>query len=313
MLKPVYALAGESSYLQLEKLGELLRMAPPDTQRLDMEGDSAQLADVFDELRSFAMFGGSKVLIMRDGEEFISRFREQVEGYLANPSTSATLVLRCNKKIPSNQRVYKLLQKCGEIIDCDPPKDVVRWIIARAKDAHALTVNLDVAQLIFEFIGNDMGRIDNELAKLALTGKQRIALADIEESVAFQAVRPMWDLTNALSMGNKEEAVRRWRQLLQMEKSAEFRGITWLSLWLENVRRALELLRQGIAPGAIAKELRIWPASMGDSFITVARHLGDAGVCKAMAQLAEIDYQSKTGVGDAAENVERFLLALPLR
>lgn len=314
MLKPVYALAGDSSYLQLEKLAELLRLAPVDAQRMDVEGETAELADVFDELRSFAMFGGGKVVVMRDAEEFISRYRDAFEDYLANPSTSATLILRSNKKIPANQRVYKLLQKCGEIVDCEAPKDLTRWIVTRAREQHGLAISLDVAQLLGEFLGKDMGRMDNELAKLALMGKSgKITLEDIHGSVAFQSVRPMWDLTNALSMADAAEAIRRWRQLLQMDKSAEFRGITWLSVWLENVRRALEMQKQGASPDLIGNELKIWPRETRGQFFAVCRHMGPEGVSRAMAQLAEIDYQSKTGVGNAAENVERFLLSLPLR
>jgi len=314
VLKPVYALAGESSYLQLEKLAELLRMAPVDAQRLDVEGETAELADVLDELRSFAMFGGGKVVVMRDAEEFISRFREQFEEYLANPSTSATLILRCGKKIPSNQRVHKLLQKCGEIIECEAPKDFARWIVARAKEPHGLTISFDVAQLLFEFLGKDMGRIDNELAKLALMNKGgKLTIEDVHGSVAFQSLRPMWDLTNALSAADQAEAIRRWRQLLQMDKSAEFRGITWLSVWLESVRRAIEMQKQGVPADAIGNELKIWPRESRGKFFAVCKHMGPEGVSRAMAQLAEIDYQSKTGVGDAAENVERFLLSLQLR
>jgi DNA polymerase III delta subunit len=38
--------------------------------------------------------------------------------------------------------------------------------------------------------------------------------------------------------------------------------------------------------------------------------LGENGRKRALDLLAQIDYQTKTGVGDAAENIERFLLSL---
>lgn len=93
MLKPVYALIGEDAFLQLQKIDALLRQLGPDAQRIDSDGEQAELADVFDELRSFAMFGGSKILIMRNADAFLSRFREQLENYVANPSSGSTLVL----------------------------------------------------------------------------------------------------------------------------------------------------------------------------------------------------------------------------
>ena len=120
----------------------------------------------------------------------------------------------------------------------------------------------------------------------------------------------MWDMTNALAGGNPAEAVRRWRQLLQMDSSAEFRAVTWLGMWLENVRKALDMLRKGQNAGGIGQALRIWPRELQQPFVETARALGDNGVRRALDLLAEIDHQSKSGVGDAAKNVERFMLTL---
>src|SRR6478752_1263330 len=91
MLKPVYALVGEDSFLQMERLAQILKNAPADSTRIDVDGERCELSDVFDELRSFAMFGGAKIVVMRNGDDFISKFREQLEDYLEHPSNSATL------------------------------------------------------------------------------------------------------------------------------------------------------------------------------------------------------------------------------
>src|SRR5690242_14975268 len=56
MVKPVYALVGSDSFLQMQKLNELLSTLGNDVQRLEFEGDRADLPDVLDELRSYAMF-----------------------------------------------------------------------------------------------------------------------------------------------------------------------------------------------------------------------------------------------------------------
>ena len=78
MVKPVYALVGSDSFLQLQTLREILAEMPPDVQRVDVDGERAELAEVLDELRSYAMFGGAKLVVVRDADAFISRFREQL-------------------------------------------------------------------------------------------------------------------------------------------------------------------------------------------------------------------------------------------
>src|SRR5665213_2476411 len=135
MASPVYALIGADPFVQLQKLHEILTELPRDAQRIELDGERAELAEVFDELRSFAMFGGGKVVVIRNAEEFIIRFRSQLEDYVANPSNSATLVMRI-ESLPSNQRIYKAIAKNGTILSCEPPKDLPRWAIQHAKDEH---------------------------------------------------------------------------------------------------------------------------------------------------------------------------------
>jgi DNA polymerase-3 subunit delta len=310
MVNPVYALVGPDALLQQEALGEILSQLPADAQRTDADGETAELAEVLDELRSFAMFGATKVVTIRNADEFVSRFREQMEEYVSHPSDSATLVLRFSS-LPSNQRIYKAISKTGKIVPCQAPKDLRAWIVGRAKAAHKLDVNPQAAELIAELIGADLGRIDNELAKLALASPSaRIGPEEIRQSMVFQREREMWDLTNSLGGGDPAEAVRRWRQLVQGDSSAEFRAVTWLCIWLENVRKALAMLKRGENAFTIGQALRIWPRDAQQPFVNTVKRLGESGRKRAVDLLAEVDFQTKTGVGSAGENVERFLLSL---
>jgi DNA polymerase-3 subunit delta len=308
MTKPVYALVGSDTLLHQEALSAILHQLPKQTQRVDADGQTAELAEILDELRSFALFGTGKVVVVRNADEFVSRFREQMEDYVAAPSDSAILILRFSS-LPSNQRIYKAIAKVGKIETCDPPKDLAAWIISRAKQTHEAIIAPDAARLLADLIGDDLGRLDSELAKLAINST-RIGPDEIASTVPFQRERQMWDLTNALGSGNRTEAITRWRQLVQNDSSAEFRAVTWLCIWLENCRKAMKMIRDGDNTFAIGQALRIWPRDMQQKFVDTVKSLGDAGLAKAVNLLAEIDYQTKTGVGDAKENVERFILSI---
>jgi DNA polymerase III delta subunit len=313
-VKPIYALVGSEPFLQLQKLGELLALLR-DAQRSDFDGEKAELAEVLDDLRSFAMFGGGKVVVVRNGDEFITRFREQLENYAQHPSDSATLVLRLNS-LPSNQRIHKFIAKVGQIEDCNPPKDrdLPQWIIRHGKSAHGVTLTSDAAMLMSDLLGGEMGRIDTELAKLALIAEGKPVDAELVAStVAFQRERQMWDMTNELAAGRPAEALRRWRQLLQSDPSAEFRAVTWLCMWLENVRKALAMKRKGESDFSICQALRIWPRENQGPFLKTAVAMGQAGVARALDLLATVDRNSKSGVGEFATNVERFLLDMAPR
>ena len=106
------------------------------------------------------------------------------------------------------------------------------------------------------------------------------------------------------------EGIGGWRQLVQLDSSSEFRAVTWLGIWLEKVRKALALKKSGMSQATIAQQLKIWPFKMVGPFFQTADRLGEAGVARAIDLLVQLDHQSKSGVGDAAENVERFLLSV---
>ena len=304
------ALVGTDNFLQLAALAEMLKLLPSDAQRVDVDGETAELADVLDEVRSFTMFGNGKAVVVRNADTFVSNYREKLEDYLAAPSDSAMLVLRLTK-LPATQRIFKAIVKVGRIEQCDPPKDLARWIIERGKAGHHLTIAPDAARILADLVGDDLGRLDNEMAKLALTSKTpSIGVRDVTEAVTFQREREMWDLTNTVGSGDYAGALKRWRQLMQRDSSAEFRAVTWLGIWLENVRKAIKMLQRGDNPFTIGQALRIWPRELQQPFVETARSLGERGLERALDLLAEIDFQCKTGVGDAAENVERFILIL---
>jgi DNA polymerase III subunit delta len=308
MSKSVHALVGSDLFLQLEALRGIIHTAPAGVQRFDFDGASAELAEVLDELRSFAMFSAAKVVVVREADEFLTRYRPSLEQYVSKPAPGSILVLRLGS-LPKTQKIHKLIAASGQIHDCNPPKAVRGWIVQRAKTAHGLNLGGEVAGLLEELVGNDLGRLDNELAKLSLQCEGKAVEGGmVRVSVAFQREQEMWDMTNEVAAGNTTAALRRWRQLVQLDSSAEYRAVTWLTIWLEKVRRGLALKRQGWREAEIARELKIWPADSVTRFFRTAEAIGMSGAGRLIDELAELDRRSKSGLGDMAGNVERFLL-----
>jgi DNA polymerase III subunit delta len=312
MPKPVYAIVGTDVFLQLEALREVMAQMPSDVQRVDVDGESAQLADVLDEVRSYSMFGGQKCVVMRSADDFISKNREKLEDFLSEASDGASLVLRCDS-LPKTTRVAKVIDKKGQIIACEVPKlmEVPGWIMRRAKQAHRLTVEPDAAQVMADLIGADLGRCDSELSKLALQVEGGVVKAkDVSGTVVYQREQEMWEMTDALTLGRADEAVKRWRHLVSSDPSTEFRAVTWLGLWLEKAVKALAMKRQKMNGFTIARELKIWPAANADKLLVTCEKLGEPGLRSAVRRLLDVDRKNKSGLGDPASNVELFLLSL---
>jgi len=112
----------------------------------------------------------------------------------------------------------------------------------------------------------------------------------------------MWDMTNELAIGRPAEALRRWRQLVQIDPSTEFRAVTWLTMWLEEVGLIIN--------GGNTSKLTWKYKDRLSAVIKNAQAFGKARHARAVDLLAELDQRSKSGLGDATQNVERFILSL---
>lgn len=309
-LAPVIAIVGDDPFLQAQAVAEAVAQAGPDAQRIDYDGSAAKPADVFDELQSFSMFGGFKLAVMRDADDFLSAHREKLERYCEQPSTSSCLVLRL-ASLPKNQRIHKIITKTGKVIECTPPKawEVSKWVVNRCK-FHGRTIAPDAAQMLSDLIGPDLARLDSELSKLALQASgPTITAAEVRAGVAYQRDLEMWEMTDALSEGKREEAVRRWRHLSAADPSAVFRAVPWLANWLDQTARAFALSRQRMGADAIAKALRTWPGN-AERMIRAGERIGEAGLRDAVSRLVEVDRRNKSSLGEPSENVERFLLTM---
>jgi len=68
-------------------------------------------------------------------------------------------------------------------------------------------VQPDAARLLADYVGDDLARQDNELAKLALTVKDaKVRPQDVAAGVAFQREQQMSEMVNAVAAGKPAEA-----------------------------------------------------------------------------------------------------------
>jgi DNA polymerase-3 subunit delta len=307
--KPIYALVGSDPFLQLESLREILLTLGSDVQRLSFDGDRVDLATLLDEVRSYSMFGPGKVVVVRQANDFLDKYREKLEEFVANETPTNAVVFRFDS-LPANQRIYKAIDKVGQITKCEPPKAaaVPGWIAKRAKSEHGVEIEPAAAGQLADLVGVDLGRIDSELAKLAIqTTTGKITAAEVTSTVAFQREQEIWEITTLLGRGMTEQAIGRWRELVRSDPSMEFRAVTWLGIWLENCRTVLLALEKQTPMGVVGKQIRIWDDRVLKEFVGTAKKMGRAGVTRQLERLTDLDLRIKSGLANASDGVERFM------
>ncbi len=172
-IPPVCVAFGDEPFLKALALAELRRAAlgvgEAEFSATRFEGRLAEPRAVFDELSTVALFGGGgRLVIVDDADEFVTRNRAVLEDYVARPSKAGALVLVVDAW-PSNTRLAKAVAAQGLAIECKlpPPARVLKWLESWARSRYQARLERSAAELLREIVGDEMGLLDQELAKLA--------------------------------------------------------------------------------------------------------------------------------------------------
>jgi DNA polymerase III subunit delta len=220
--KPICAVFGDDSFLRRQSIlafrAAVLGEGEAEFSFSSFEGRGCELRDVLEELCTVAMFGdGKRLVLVEEADEFVSRYRGELEDYVANASSTGVLLLEL-KSFPSNTRLYKSLAADGLLIDCSTPGGAMltRWLGAWAKQTHQVQLPHAAAEVLVEIIGPELGLLDQEIAKLALLlGKDRkISPELIQRNVGGWRAKTVWELLDAALDGKAQEALIQLDRLL---------------------------------------------------------------------------------------------------
>ena len=340
-IHPVMVLAGTEAYLRRQWLGRIRRAAldesSMDAGYIRMETNVSVTA-LLDECRTFGMFSSRKLVVLEPADMLLkgrggnnpepqsepdedqaeelaasggSAARDLILRYAQAPSDNATLVLICDNWVKTT-RLHKFLDKQGAVILCQPMKEdeVPRWLTQHARTEFAKTIDAQAAIRLAELVGTDLGRLESELAKLALFADKQTAIttAMVDELVGFQHEQVVWSLIDALAAGNAKEALARHTELWQMDARIGFTLVGAIFFWMGQVLRAREMLDRRLSDNQIIKELKLWPAPRASAVMASARRWGIAGSRRVSAALLAADMAAKTSLGDPQRNMERFIV-----
>lgn len=307
-LRPVYAVFGPDDGLRSRGLQDLLdRIGGPDSSVTEFSGSDFDLAEVLDELRTLPMFARHRIVVVRDADGFISKYRDTVEEYMAAPSATGSLVLD-SKRWASTTRLAKLVGKIGEAVRCAPPesREFVSWMSQHASRM-GKRLEPQAAQLLRDLLGKDEPAIYlAEIEKLATYATERAAITvqDVQALVSPMRSEIVFAVTDAMADRNVGGALALWEQVLASDKEAQFKAVGGLAWGLRKLMKARRLVDQGISPEKAAQQSQIW----GPTATQRVGSFSTAELESQLIQLAKIDLSTKSG-GDIRTEVQNFIVS----
>jgi len=234
-LPTVVACFGTDDFLRRTAISHFTKGSGIDSETIrSFDGETDAWRDIHDELATRSLFddGGTKIAIVRNGDKFISKSREQLERWTENAAVDTCLILEVHT-LAANTTLYKLIAKKGKLVKCTPPqksswgnppdeKAIQKWVVAWASSRHGLTLTEKQSALIVDRIGGVCGLIDCEIAKLALFAESNGKVPDnrVSELVGGWRTQTAWELSDAIADGQVAMAIQQLDKLLTAGQNA---------------------------------------------------------------------------------------------
>jgi len=228
----------------------------------------------------------------------LSRTIENLEAYAKNPQPTTVLVVNYKyKKIDKRKALYKTLKKVAVVFESKKLYDnqVPDWI-RRVLATKGYTIVPKASQMLVEFLGTDLSKINNELEKLQIVlpvGTQFTA-EHIEENIGISKDYNNFELRKAIGEKNVVKAQRIVKYFGQNPKDNPM--VVTVSLLFNFFSQLLHL--HGLndkSPRSVASALKVNPYFVNE-YILAARNYPMKKVSTVISNLREFDVKSK-GVG----------------
>ena len=313
----IYAVCGREAFLKREAVVELtdaiLGQADRALALSEYDGSiaSLELAEVLDDLRTLPFLTRRRLVRVCDADPFITRYRQELEGYAERPSQTGVLLLEC-KTLAANTRLYKRISAVGEVIKCEPvaARTVPGWLVARARDTYGKRLDQRAAALLCDQIGSDLGLLDAEMQKLSLYvgDRPRITAAEVENLAGRCREEQVWGILSAIAAGNQARALALWEEVWQTDRAASARAIGGVAFTVRRLLNAKRAQEAGAPMDELRKAMMIWQDDrrVRTELAAFTTRQVELMLCK----LLDADVAAKTGAMSVRSSIEAFIVEM---
>lgn len=256
-------------------------------------------------------FFANRLVVVEDVTYFKDGQTEDLEPfleYLTNPNPT-TCLLFIAESVHKGRKLYKALNKTGEILEFCAPKQPREWLAWVQSELKARKKSMDtqaVSQFI-EWAGHHTGVLSQELDKLIIFvgERQKITSEDIKAITPQSIETRIFDLLDAVASRSATRALKALREVLLKEPALKV-----LALLVRQVRLLLgcdSLRRRGANAAEAPSVLGISPYEAQKVWQQSVR-LSTEQLVKALTECLNTDLALKTGGGDPGLLLEIMII-----
>lgn len=298
-IKPVYLLTGDEPFYidEISKFIEknVLTEEEKGFNQTVFYGRDIEIEDIISTAKRFPMMAERQVVIVKEAQD-LSKTIEKLTDYVKNPQPTTMLVLCYKyKKLDGRLSLTKEIKKHGIYFESKTVYEnkIPDWIKQVAASKRT-PITEKSAQMLVEYLGTDLSKINNELQKLQVVLKpgEQITPEIIEEYTGISKDFNNFELQRAIGQRDRKK------------------GFAIIQYFMQNPKENPMVVTLGVLYGfyaklykyhalqnksEAAKALGVSPFFIQE-YITAAQNISMKQVSRSISAIREIDNKGK-GVG----------------
>lgn len=214
--QPVYILMGEEPFF-MDRITDLLidhvlEESERDFNQIIMYGADADAAMVINAAKRFPMMAKYQLIVVREAQ--LIRDIEVLSNYVKNPLMSTVLVINYKyKNLDRRKTLASATEKIGVLFESKKIPDYkMPGFITTLLQQRSIAIDPKAAQMLSDFLGNDLSRLNKELDKLALLlpekASKRITPELVEQNIGISKEYNNFELIKAIAFKDVLKANR---------------------------------------------------------------------------------------------------------
>ncbi|MBP6398495.1 MAG: DNA polymerase III subunit delta [Saprospiraceae bacterium] len=264
---------------------------------------------IIDEARQFPLMSDRRVIIVREAQEM--KTLKDLADYAKKPVPHTILVLVHKHK--SFDKRLALAKALSDQVVFESKKlydnQLPAWILGYAKSIQ-LGIDDKMAQILADYLGNDLSKIANELDKLALSQGRgvKISLEVIQDQIGISKEFNVFELQKALGEKNKAKAFLIAKYFADNPKENPIQ-VTVLNLFNYFQKAMVAAQYQAEGDMVLQKKLGLTTSFFVKDYRVVARNFSLKKIREILVNIRMADVESK-GVNNRSKNDGQLLTEL---
>lgn len=338
-LFPVYFLYGEETWQTKRYTEQLIRKALGDDEMSEfnltrIDGQFCEPNEIIGEAETLPMWAERRCVVVRNWNvekayRDAEAFKKDFLPFLQDPPESCVLIFRLTGKLadflskedrewgkttsPKWTAFKDTVAKVGLAVEISrrSESDNARDL-SRLATRYGVTMDVSVARLLIDRVGNDMARLFNETEKLCAAATDGVVTADLVRALTAESLEArVFDLSKAIVTGRADRVYSILRALA-FHREIPIKVLGTLSGAFVDYYRVRVALDNAMSPQTVIKEFKYTPnkAFVIEQAAGVVRSLSTASLRRCLDLLVETDNQLKSTSIDPWSLLETLAIEL---